>query len=553
MSLKPEPIGPVPEETTRVARAAFPKGTTFTRMRDEIGVVWGDEDFAGLFPTRGQPALAPWRLALVTLMQFAEGLSDRQAADAVRSRIDWKYALGLDLIDPGFNFSVLSEFRARLLAGGAERLLLEKLLAECRQRGLVKVRGKQRTDSTHVLAAVKAMGRLECIGETLRATLNVLAIEVPQWLRGWVPSGWYDRYGPRVEEYRLPRADAERKELAGRIGADGFRLLRELEADDAPQRLRGLEAVSTLIRVWTEQYHEPTEPGGPARLRDPNEVPPAAELVQSPYDTEARYSSKREVNWVGYKAHLTETCEEDAPNLITQVETMNATSLDLRALEPVHEALSANDLLPAKQLVDAGYMGSKEMGRARNKHGVDLFGPMRRSSGWQAKTPGGIDSSFFDIDWEARVATCPEGKKSRYWKPAHDRHGNDVVAVLFDKSVCEACKSRPLCTRSKNTGRELTLRPQHQHEVLLEARERQSTEEFWEEYSIRAGVEGTISQGVRGFGLRRSRYIGMDKTHLQHVITAVAINVVRLLAWFADIPKAQTRTSSFARLAPVGC
>jgi transposase len=206
ISLRPEPIGPVPEETARVALAAFPKGTTYTRMRDELGIVWEDEDFAGLFPRRGQPALAPWRLVLVSVMQFAEGLSDRQAADAVRSRIDWKYALGLELEDPGFDFSVLSEFRSRLLEGGAEHTLLEKLLEECKRRGLLKARGKQRTDSTHVLAAVKAMGRLECIGETLRAALNALATVAPEWLGGWAPPEWYERYGPRVEEYRLPRA-----------------------------------------------------------------------------------------------------------------------------------------------------------------------------------------------------------------------------------------------------------------------------------------------------------------------------------------------------------
>jgi transposase len=553
VSLKPEPIGLVPEETARVTRAAFPKGNTYTRMRDELGVVWEDEDFAGLYPTRGQSALAPWRLALVTVMQFAEGLSDRQAADAVRSRIDWKYALGLKLEDPGFDFSVLSEFRSRLLEGGAEQLLLEKLLEECKNRGLLKARGKQRTDSTHVLAAVKATGRLECLGETMRAALNALAVVAPEWLRGWTPSEWYERYGSRVEEYRLPRSDTERKELAEQIGADGFRLLAELDTEGTPVDLRDLEAARTLRRVWAEQYHQPAEPGETVRLREKEEIPPAAEIVQSPYDTEARYSWKREVHWVGYKVHLTETCEEDNPNLITHVETTPATSPDLRAPDAVHDALSEKEILPKEHLVDAGYMGSKEMADARRRHGVDLFGPMPRDGSWQAKTPGGIDATCFEIDWEARVATCPEGKKSRYWKPALNRHGRDVVAVLFDKAVCAACESRPLCTRSKFTGRELTLRPQPQHEVLLEARKRQSTEEFWEEYQARAGVEGTVSQGVRGFGLRRSRYVGMAKTHLQHLITAVAINVVRLVAWFAGVPKAQTRLSPFARLAPESC
>ena len=309
----------------------------------------------------------------------------------------------------------------------------------------------------------------------------------------------------------------------------------------------------TLRRVWAEQHHQPAEDDGVVRLRGKDEIPPAAEMVQSPYDAEARYSWKREVNWVGYKVHLTETCEEGSPNLITHVETTAFTSPDLRALDAMHDDLSKKKLLPKKHLVDAGYMGSKEMADARRGHGVDLFGPMRRDGSWQAKTPGGIDSTRFRIDWEAREATCPEGKKSRYWKPELNRHGRDVAAVLFAKAVCGACESRPLCTRSRFTGRELTLRPQPQHEVLLEARKRQSTEEFWEEYQARAGVEGTVSQGVRGFGLRRSRYVGRAKTHLQHVITAVAMNVVRLLAWFAGVPKAQTRLSPFARLAPASC
>jgi transposase len=164
MSLRPEPIGEVPAETVRVARAAFPKGTVATRLRDEFSALFGDEDFRAFYPARGQPGLAPWRLALVTVFQFLEHLSDRQAADAVRARIDWKYALGLELTDLGFHFSVLAEFRARLVAKGAEHLLLDKMLERFKARGLVKARGKQRTDSTHVLAAVHDLHLLELVG-----------------------------------------------------------------------------------------------------------------------------------------------------------------------------------------------------------------------------------------------------------------------------------------------------------------------------------------------------------------------------------------------------
>src|SRR5215813_1908716 len=218
MSLHARPFTAVPEETARVARAAFPQGNLYMRMRDEIGVMYEDEAFAALFSHCGQPAEAPWRLALVTIMQYAEGLPDRQAADAVRSRIDWKYVLNLELTDPGFDHTVLSEFRTRLISGSAEQLLLDTFLEMCRDRKILKPRGRQRTDSTHVLAAIRVPNRLECVGETLRHTLNSLAVVAPQWVREHCPAEWVDRYGPRVENYRLPASKAERGAEAERIG-----------------------------------------------------------------------------------------------------------------------------------------------------------------------------------------------------------------------------------------------------------------------------------------------------------------------------------------------
>ena len=173
----------IPEETVRVACASFPKGSRYTRLREELGAVFDDARFVGLFPARGRPAEAPWRLALVTLFQFAEGLPDRQAAEAVCGRIDWKYALALPLADPGFDSTVLSEFRSRLVEGGAEQVLLDAVLTLARERNLLSGGGRQRTDSTHVLAAVRALNRLECVTETMRHALESLAVAAPDWLR----------------------------------------------------------------------------------------------------------------------------------------------------------------------------------------------------------------------------------------------------------------------------------------------------------------------------------------------------------------------------------
>lgn len=268
----PPSIPSVPDETARVARAAFPKGSPYLTLRDALGPMFADEDFGDLYAKRGQPGYPPWRLALVLLLQFREGLSDRQAAEAVRARIDWKYLLGLELTDAGFDHSVLSEFRSRLLAGSGEERLLERVLDACRTQGLLKARGRQRTDSTHVLAAVRELNRLELVGETLRAALNAIATVASAWLRVLAPAVWYERYSRRIEDFRLPKTPTGRETLAGEIGDDGYRLLAMLDAPDAPPGLASLPAIEALRTVWRRHFEMSSDsdapPGsGRARLR----------------------------------------------------------------------------------------------------------------------------------------------------------------------------------------------------------------------------------------------------------------------------------------------
>jgi len=283
MSLHPSPMGQIPGETVRVARCAFPKGTLATRLRDEFAELWRDEDFAALYPRRGQPALAPWRLALVTVLQFAEQLSDRQAADAVRSRIDWKYALGLALDDAGFHFSVLGEFRARLVGGKAEELLLDKMLEHFKARGLIKPRGRQRTDSTHVLGAVRELQLLELVSETMRAALNELSRLAPEWLRGVAEPAWLERYARRAENWRLPGGSKDKREAyAGQVAADGFALLDALARESAPRSARAAPKAATLRQVWHTHFERSDV--GPPRWREDARQPALEQRIESPYD-----------------------------------------------------------------------------------------------------------------------------------------------------------------------------------------------------------------------------------------------------------------------------
>jgi transposase len=548
MSLKPEPMEPIPEETARVARAAFPKENLCLRLRDTLGPIYADHLFADLFPTRGQPAETPWRLALVTVLPFVEGLSDRQAAEAVRARIDWKYALSLPLSDPGFDDSILCEFGTRLVAGGAELRLLDVLLEQCQARGWLRARGRQRTDSTHVLAAVRTLNRLEMVGETVRHALNVLAEVAPAWLRGQITPDWVDRYSHRVEDDRLPKGKEAREQQALLIGADGRHLLAAVEAETALPWLRDLPAMLLLKQVWEQQY---TQKAGQLRWRTAQELAPAGERPDSPYDPQARYGNKRSTTWTGYKVHLTETCEPDLPHLITDVQTTQAQITDSDLTAPIHRALAQRRLLPAEHLVDAGYVDADLLVTSQADHQLTLIGPVRPDVSWQGKAAHGYAAADFTLDWAAKPMTCPQGCTTTCWVPHQDPWGNAVISVKFARRDCARCPTRPLCTRSPTAPRHVRLRVESDHQALQAARQQQTTAAWKERYNQRAGIEGTLSQGIRVSGLRQARYMGEAKTRLQHVATAAALNLIRIDAWVEEKPRATTRCSRFATLAQV--
>jgi transposase len=546
MSLPPRIEYLVPEETARVAWEIFPKGNLYMHWYETFGTLFEDQDFADLFSIEGQPALSPMRLCLVLLLQFAEGLSDRQAAEAVRTRIDWKYLLCLELADTGFHYSVLSEFRGRLVRHGAETQIFNRVLELCRAKGLIKKRGMQRTDSTEVLAAIRTLNRLELVGETLRAALNTLAVAAPEWTRDHTTLDWVERYGSRVSDYHLPTKETEREAHAMVVGADGLALLTALWQEHTLFWLRELPAVRTLWLVWLQNYT--WAENGQLRWRTAKEVPPAAQAIRTPYDPDARFSQKRSTAWVGYKVHLTETCDLDQPRLITHIDTTVATTQDSVMTLPTHQALQTKDCLPAVHIVDCGYMSAQAIVTGQRDYEIDLLGPMRSDTGWQAREDQGFSLYDFVIDWEAHQATCPAGQTSLHWLPALSSRGKPVIQIKFSKHTCRVCSFQPQCTRSNPPRRGITVRPKILHDALLKAREREKTDDFAEQYARRAGVEGTISQGVRAFDIRQARYLGLAKTHLQQVLTATVMNIMRALHWLAGDRPTQTRSSAFAKL-----
>ena len=541
MSLEYETIPPIPPMTRRTAQQAFPKGNVYMKMRDELGAIYTSDVFQDLYPRKGQPGYSPWRLALVSIMQFAENLTDRQAADAVRARLDWKYALSLELGDSGFDYSVLSEFRQRLLDHDASERLLDVLLNHFRDEGLLTGVGKQRSDATHVCAAIQWLNRLELVGRSLQYALEQLSDEAPDWLRNWVEPIWFSRYGEVLSAYRLPTSRPEREQLALQIGQDGWLLLDTLYHDTrCPAHLKELPAVQILRQIWLQQYVWMNEQ---LQWRTGKELPPAHRLLKSPFDLEARYSRKRQTEWVGYKVHLTETCDDQSLNVITQVMTTPASTNDIVILPDIHEALAQKDMLPDEHFVDAGYVSAVDLANAQTDYGVNLMGFVWEESSWQKAT--GYDVSAFVIDWEKQQVTCPQGQLSTSWIPVVDDK-RTVFRVAFPKSACRACSARDQCTRS--VKRHLTFPEQAVFEKREQRRMEQKEKAFHEQYRIRSGIEGTMSEGAFVRGMRRARYRGLDKTHLQHVLTATAMNLTRAMNWLTKPAKSKTRTTRFARL-----
>ena len=398
------------------------------------------------------------------------------------------------------------------------------------------------------------MNRLELLAETLRAALNELAAVAPEWLRGRGPGGVVravrppDRGQPPA---RRARRNARRTREA--VGEDGFTLLDRLDGargpGRAPRPAAGRGAPPGLGAALRRDGGPPGDgPGAGCGCRPEGELPPAAEGIESPYDPEARYRSKSGMHWTGYAAILTETCDEDRPHLITHVATTTAAVHEVNCTAAIQQALVGLGLPPGEHLVDAGYVTAELLVSSREEHGIRLVGPPRKDASWQNRTEGAYGVEHFAIDWEREQVRCPQGRPSASWKEYTEPERGPYVSVRFRASDCRDCPVRPRCTRAAKQGRYLRLPPRAQYEALREMRSFIDSEEGRRLYAKRAGIEGTISQGVRSFGLRRARYRGQAKAHLQHVATAVAMNFSRVSDWLEGVPRAATRMSRFARL-----
>jgi hypothetical protein len=482
----------------------------------------------------GRPALEPTLLAGVTLLQFMEKAPDRKAAEQVKLNLGWKYALDLECGDTGFHPTSLVVFRERLVEGKAERIGMDAVLQSLVGKGLVRKRSKQRIDSTHVLANVSKMSRLETTRETMRLCLEDLGKQKPATLPEAWPE-WMERYCKMEVDYRQLKEAREMIERLKQAGRDMTALWAWLETQP---ELKEREKAKLLKRMLEEQF-EVRE--GQLEVRTAR----AAGCIDNPHDPQAQWASKDQelkTQWVGYKAQVVETVGEGpvergqpTAQFITELTTTEAVASDLAGMKQAMANQQEAGLEPPSHLyADAAYVNGPELARA-HEEGRELIGPVKGSP----KKEGMFPVESFDISIEQRLAVCPAGRKSQAYCRIEDYHPGETVFRFRWGTQCRDCPLAERCT-GKQESRVVVV--SHNHDFLQRRRREMGTAAFEQETRNRKAIEGTISELVRGYGLRKTRYRGLAKTRLANYFIAAACNVRRWaqqIAWQAEIAEAE--------------
>jgi transposase len=479
-------------------------------------------------PDNGRPAWDPVRLLGVLVLQFVLRVADRQAAEMVQYDQRWRLALHLRVTDATFDPSLLVVFRNRLVDGTEEGLAFVAVLDYLVEHGWVPKRSRQRLDSTHVRGLLSAMSRLDCVRETIRLLLEDLEADdgLPE---SWAP--YWERYVESRLDSRARAPALQAKFLEA--GKDVLEIWKQTagRGDIEPR-----DAWVLLQRVFLENY----ELLPAATIRALRALPPGA--VHNPHEPEAQWSSKsttRDKSWVGYKAQVAETVQdqpravgEPTANFLTAMVTQNAPASDKAGLaqEAVEQQSMGLDA-PSALYVDGAYISSEAL-KAAIEEGRELRGPAPASPD-RGKV---FTVEAFDVHIEERFAICPAAQRSSNCSRLEEQAtGKVVYRVEWSNAVCGACPLRAQCVSAGQDHRTFVV---GEHHTLLQDRRREmQTDAFKKEMRRRNGIEGTISELVRGYGLRQARYRGYTKVRLQNYLIGAACNLRRLfrrIQWLAE-------------------
>ncbi len=470
--------------------------------------------------SNGRPAVDPVLVCGVTLLQFMEKVTDRRAAEQVAYHLGWKYALDLELPYEGFHPTVLVYFRDRLEENQAERVIFDGIVDLLIELGLLKRAGKQRIDSTHILGYVKEMSRLECAAETLRLALEDLA----GVLGGGKRPGFWERLWTLYvqSEVGWGLSKAERQSRYRQCGQDIKELMEWIDKNDP--KLSEMESIKLLRRVFGEQFDVIDATVQFRRTRP-------SRAVQNPHNPDAHYADKGTRQWVGYKVHVVESVDPAQPakvkaepgeHFITEILTTEAAQNEKTGLaEALKRQQHHHEIKPEAIYADAGYVTESTLSQAQD-NAMELLGPTRPDP-----HKGPYNADGFQVDVEHQRAVCPQGKTSAQCSHIKDGYMGSEYYRLEWGSQCDSCPVQKQCTRAKSGRRILVVGLRH--DLVERRRKEMKRAEFSRSLYPRNGIEGTHSELVRGHGLRRTKYRGIDRVSLSHYLMGAACNVKRYL------------------------
>ena len=510
----------IPQFTRGVVERMLPADSIFRLLGEEAQEIFDEAAMVEMYHHRGRGALNPVMMSIVLILQYFHNLPDREAADAARMRLDWKYALRQELDWEGFNYASIHYFRKRLLAHGQEYEVFQQVLRYLEETGYAKS-WRIRTDATHIIGNIARLSRLELVCETLRLALVALISADSKWALARLSDAFVNVYGEKRSEYKLSKAQIA-KMMQG-AGRDGYLLLEQIEKHGKAEWLE-LEEIKTLAEVLDQQYErsaEGDEDDGKSRLAAPRSKPKQAAIC-SPHDPQARFGVKGQTKWLGWKVHLSETIDSPFP-IIADIGVHSALQTDEAALPEIQDRLAGRGMLPEKQYADRGYTSGKTIEESAAR-GVNLRGNVREDT----RKPPGFRLGDFYIDKANRRAQCPAGKWSASFN--HSKQSHVDYLVRFGKQ-CLKCPFMSQCTSDKR-GRSLEISVWQ--DSVSERRLEQALPWFDTEMQVRNRVESAFSETKRRHGMRRSRYRGRRKLGLQVAFTATAVNLKRYAGHLAD-------------------
>lgn len=489
-------------------------GDLCATIRDEITPLIKDSDFGDMYKEGGRPPVSPRILVLTSIMQYIERLSDRAAVKNLKFRLDWKIAFELPLEFAGFHPTTLVYFRNRLLENQKATFAFDKVIEHLKNCGVIRARGKQRIDSTHIIGCVQKLSRIELFHETLRLFCQEVACYKHVMDEELVR--WVDNYLHEVNTQGISDEERDRLIVAAGQAMQGF--LEWAEREQGPKEVKGLKSYQTMKQVFDQNFEvvdgpEPGPGSGP-KLR---KVATGKDHICSPHEVDARYSSKGGKGWLGYKGEVVETVtgSQDEVNFITHIDIIEATDFDGDSLVEIVEDLQEKGIAPSELYGDTHYNTAANIEEAA-KRGVTVEGPVKKNSNRVKEKNKG-----FKIDLEQKKAICPQGIESIKFNEKKP----DNVYAKFPKNSCADCDRKSICEPELRGKRIEMKRP---NPILEQRRKQMKDPGYNRDLHKRNGIEGTLSGLVRGQSWRRSRYRGKDKSQLQAKFTGAAANIIRL-------------------------